>query len=90
MTTSHPEQVFPYEQALARFDPCIPDGDLWVAPTFPDALGKISIDRLPLAGARVSIELSGNQVQVSGLPAGITVHESPRPLSHESIELREA
>jgi glycogen debranching enzyme len=77
-------------RALARFDPCVPDGELWVAPTFPDAFGEIFIDRLPLAGARVSIEFAGNQVQVSGLPAGIAVHQSPRPLSHELIELNKA
>lgn len=77
-------------RTLARFDPCIPDGELWVAPTFPDSLGAIFVDRLPLAGARVAIELAGNQVQASGLPPGITVHQSPRPLRHELIELEEA
>ena len=77
-------------RTLARFDPCVPDGELWVAPTFPDALGEIFVDRLPLAGGRVSIELAGDQAQVSGLPDGITVHQSPRPLRHELIELEEA
>ena len=77
-------------RSLARFDPCVPDGDLWIAPTFPEAMGEIFIDRLPLAGGRVSVELVGSRGHVTGLPSGITVHPSPRPRTHESVELQRA
>jgi glycogen debranching enzyme len=77
-------------RSLARFDPCIPDGDLWVAPTFPETLGEIFIDGVPLAGSRVSVELVGSRAHVSGLPSGVTAHPSPRPHTHELLELQRA
>ena len=51
-----------------RFDPSIPDGDLWIAPTFPEGLGEIFIGRLPLAGDCVSVELVGNHGQCHRAP----------------------
>ena len=75
-------------RSLTRFDPSIPDGDLWIAPTFPDGFGSMSFGRLPLAGTRVSVKVDGNQVSVSGLPDGIALHHSARPQFHDQVELQ--
>jgi glycogen debranching enzyme len=77
-------------RSLARFDPCMPDGHLWLAPTFPVSFGDVFVDRLPLGGGRVSVEFTGTHGRVSGLPAGVVVHSSPRPTSYEFLELQRA
>jgi glycogen debranching enzyme len=77
-------------RSLARFDPCIPDGHLWLAPTFPDSFGDVFVDRLPLGNGRVSVEFTGTRGRISGLPEGVTVHSSPRPPSHELQDLQRA
>jgi hypothetical protein len=73
-------------RALARLDPCVPNGDLWIAPAYPEEFGPMYIENLPLAGARVSIDYSGNEVRVEGLPEGITLHPTPRPLKADLLE----
>jgi glycogen debranching enzyme len=75
-------------RSLTRFDPSIPDGDLWIAPTFPPGFGSLSFDRLPLAGTRVSVDVEGTRASVSGLPQGIALHHSPRPQFHDQLQRR--
>jgi glycogen debranching enzyme len=77
-------------RSLARFDPCVPDREVWLAPTFPDSFGDVFVAELPLGGGRVAVEFTGTQGRVSGLPEGITVHASPRPTGHELSELQRA
>ncbi|GAB3044243.1 glycogen debranching N-terminal domain-containing protein [Parafrigoribacterium mesophilum] len=77
-------------RSLARLDPCVPDGVVWLAPTFPQSFGDVFVDQMPLGGGRVSVELTGTQGHISGLPEGITVQSSPRPTSHELSELQRA
>ena len=73
-------------RSLARLDPCVPNGDLWIAPAYPEEFGPVYIENLPLAGARVSIDYAGNRVRVEGLPDGITLHPTPRPLKADLLE----
>jgi glycogen debranching enzyme len=66
-------------RSLARFDPDIPQGQLWLAPVFPAQFGKFSVSNLPLAGQRLAIDISANEVNVTGLPVGVKLHRSPHP-----------
>jgi glycogen debranching enzyme len=77
-------------RTLARFDPCIPEHRVWIAPAFPEGFGRLSIERMPLAGTRVSVEFKTGRPRVFGLPDGIDLHRSPRPTSHDLVELQRA
>jgi glycogen debranching enzyme len=66
-------------RSLLRFDPAVPDGRLWLAPRLPVALGDLRIERLPVAGTRVGITVTGGAVETSGLPDGVEVVHHARP-----------
>lgn len=61
-----------------RFDPSVPTGDLWLAPTSTSDLGDIHLRNMPFAGARISVDATRKGASVAGLPAGVTLHRSPR------------
>lgn len=61
-----------------RFDPSVPTGDLWLAPTSTNDLGDIHLRNMPFAGARISVDASRKGASVAGLPAGVTFHPTPR------------
>jgi glycogen debranching enzyme len=65
---------------LLRFDPCIPCGRVWLAPALPDGLSQLSISRLSLAGGKISLEVSPDRVDITGLPPGLRVVHKPEPL----------
>jgi glycogen debranching enzyme len=66
-------------RTLLHFDPWVPHGKLWLAPSIPpDQIGRLRVQGIPLNGARVSIEVDGDDVAVEGLPAGIEVAREPR------------
>jgi glycogen debranching enzyme len=65
-------------RTLLRLDPGVPQGKVWLAPALPAEIGRLRVDRIPMAGARVSIEVEGSSVKVEGLPSEIEVIASPR------------
>ena len=65
-------------RALLRLDPWIPYGKTWLAPAIPEEIGSLLVEGVPLAGARVDIEVDRGAVRVRGLPAGIELIEAPR------------
>ncbi len=65
-------------RTLLRLDPGVPQGKIWLAPALPAEIGRLRVDRIPMAGARVSIEVDGSSVKVEGLPGHIEVVASPR------------
>jgi glycogen debranching enzyme len=65
-------------RTLLRFDPWVPQGKLWLAPVIPEELGDLRVENVPLAGSRLTIEVSGGDVKVSGLPAGMELVREPR------------
>jgi hypothetical protein len=64
-------------RTLLRFEPCVPCHQLRIAPALPRELGEVRIDRLPFAGARVSIRATENSVEVNGLPPDIELVQAP-------------
>ena len=66
-----------------RFDPSVPTGDVWLAPTSSEYLGDIHLRNVPFAGARISVDAARHGASVVGLPAGLTMHPMPRPVSAE-------
>jgi glycogen debranching enzyme len=72
---------------LLRFEPCVPTNQVWLAPALPQDFGNLRIDHIPLDGSRVSIEVSRDDVVVSGLPEGLTLHRVPRPIDADLFDL---
>ncbi|MHB1987391.1 MAG: amylo-alpha-1,6-glucosidase [Acidimicrobiales bacterium] len=60
--------LFLLRTSLLGLDPSVPDGLVSCDPAVPAVFGTVSVENLFLAGARLSIEATGNKVQVSGLP----------------------
>ncbi|HSN07068.1 MAG TPA: glycogen debranching N-terminal domain-containing protein [Candidatus Angelobacter sp.] len=65
-------------RALMRIDPWIPSGELRVAPALPASFLPLRLDRVAMAGRRVSVEIVDGSVAISGLGPEITVIPEPR------------
>ena len=65
-------------RTLLRLDPWIPHGKVWLAPVLPEAIGYVRVDRIPLAGRRVTVEVSNGNVKVEGLPPELELVSVPR------------
>jgi glycogen debranching enzyme len=65
-------------RTLLRLDPWVPKGKVWLAPALPDSIRELRVDRIPLAGTRVTVEVSDNNVKVEGLPPELEVISVPR------------
>ncbi len=68
-------------RTLLRLDPWIPYGKTWVCPSLPEGIDHLRVDGIPLAGARVTIEVGGGVpggFTVSGLPPEIELIRAPR------------
>jgi glycogen debranching enzyme len=66
-------------RTLLRFDPWVPHGKVWLDPVLPERLGDIHVQRIPLAGSRVSVRVgSDGNFTIEGLPEGIELVTRPR------------
>jgi glycogen debranching enzyme len=65
-------------RTLLRFDPWVPYGKTWLSPMVPEEFGTVRVEGIPLAGARIDVEVRDGTVQVDGLPDGIELIRSPR------------
>jgi glycogen debranching enzyme len=61
-----------------RFEPSVPTGEVWLAPTSATDFGDIHLRNMPFAGSRISVDASRRGASVVGLPPGLTLHRSPR------------
>jgi hypothetical protein len=44
----------------------------------PRHIDRLRIDRIPLAGTRVSVDVEGDKVSVTGLPPDLELVDAPR------------
>jgi glycogen debranching enzyme len=69
-------------RTLLRLDPWTPHGKVWLSPALPDSIRYLRVERIPLVGRRVSVEVSDGNVKIEGLPPEFEVVTEPRhPLS---------
>lgn len=65
-------------RTLLRLDPWVPHRKVWLAPTLPEVMGRLRVERIPLAGRRVTVEVENGSVKVDGLPPEIELVTEPR------------
>ncbi|MDQ4137655.1 MAG: amylo-alpha-1,6-glucosidase [Actinomycetota bacterium] len=63
---------------LLRFDPLLERNELRIAPLLPVELGSFQADNVRLAASRITVEASGTQATVGGLPQRVTLSRRPR------------
>ncbi len=74
-------------RTLLRLDPWVPHSKVWLAPVLPPGMRHLRIERIPLAGRRVTVEVEGEDVRVDGLSPDIELITHPRsPLRAEAGE----
>jgi glycogen debranching enzyme len=72
-------------RTLLRIDPWVPAGKLWLAPTLPPEIRRLRIERIPVLGGRITVEVQGDEVSVEGLPSEVQLIREPRsPLTASS------
>jgi glycogen debranching enzyme len=65
-------------RTILRLDPWVPHGKVWLSPVLPPGIGYLRIDRIPLAGRRVTVEVDKDDVNVDGLADDIELISHPR------------
>ena len=65
-------------RTLLRLDPWVPRGKVWLHPALPEQIGRLRVGRIPLAGARVTVTVDGDDVSVEGLPDDLELVDAPR------------
>ncbi len=65
-------------RTILRLDPWVPYGKTWLSPQLPEGIHHLKVERIPLAGARVTVEVEGDHVEVTGLPREVELVKGPR------------
>ncbi len=65
-------------RTILRLDPWVPYGKTWLAPMLPEGMKRLKVDGIPIAGARVSVEVDGDDVHVEGVPKSLELITEPR------------
>jgi glycogen debranching enzyme len=69
-------------RTLLRLDPWVPHHMVWLDPVLPPEIARLRVERIPLAGARVSVTVEDGTVEIEGLPPHVAlVREPRRPLT---------
>ncbi|MFJ4172052.1 glycogen debranching N-terminal domain-containing protein [Paenarthrobacter sp. NPDC089714] len=71
---------------LMRYNPHVSMGGLWIDPVLPASYGSLRIENAPMAGSRITIEISGANATIEGLPQELTLHHGTRPWMAELVE----
>ncbi len=65
-------------RTLLRLEPWMPQEKLWLAPALPEQMHRLRVERIPLLGGRVTVDVDGDDVSIDGLPSNITLLDQPR------------
>ncbi|UVJ40012.1 glycogen debranching N-terminal domain-containing protein [Arthrobacter sp. CJ23] len=71
---------------LMRYDVHISLGGVWLDPVLPESYGELHISNAPMGNGRVTIDISGPDSTVQGLPDGLAFHHAQRPWLTELLE----
>jgi glycogen debranching enzyme len=65
-------------RTMLRLDPWVPYGKTWLSPMLPEGMKHLKVAGIPLAGSRVTVEVDGDDVEVTGLPPEVALITEPR------------
>ena len=65
-------------RTMLRLDPWVPYGKTWLSPMLPEGMKYLKVEGIPLAGSRVTVEVDGDDVDVTGLPPEVELVTEPR------------
>ncbi|WP_395403574.1 glycogen debranching N-terminal domain-containing protein [Arthrobacter sp. UC242_113] len=65
--------------SLMRYDAHVSRGGMWMDPVLPASYGDLHITNAPMGGGRITIDITGSEPSVQGLPEGLTFHREHRP-----------
>jgi glycogen debranching enzyme len=66
-------------RTLLRYDPHVSLKGMWLAPVLPDSLGRVRISNCRVGDSRISIDVTGAEATLEGLPPGLELHRAVRP-----------
>jgi hypothetical protein len=55
-------------------------------PVLPESYGDVHISNAPMAGSRITIDVTNSVARVQGLPEGMTLNRGHRPWFTEVVE----
>ncbi|MGW4111410.1 amylo-alpha-1,6-glucosidase [Actinosynnema sp. NPDC004786] len=64
-------------RVLLRIEPYAPHRKVWLAPVLPEAFEPLALDGVPMMGVRVSLEIDGDDVRITGLPDDVELIRAP-------------
>jgi glycogen debranching enzyme len=65
-------------RTMLRFEPDIRASKLHLAPAVPDWIGTLRLERIQLMGGHLSVQVTGEAVEVLDAPADLTIVSDPR------------
>jgi glycogen debranching enzyme len=65
-------------RTLLRFEPDIRANKLHLAPAVPDWIGTLRLERIPIMGGHLGIEVTGDVVKALEVPEDLTIVSEPR------------
>jgi glycogen debranching enzyme len=65
-------------RTLLRFEPDIRSSELHIAPAVPDWIGTLRLERIPIMGGHLGVQVTGESVEQLEVPEGLTIVEAPR------------
>lgn len=72
--------------SLMGYDTHVSRGGFWLDPVLPESYGDLHITNAPLAGGRISIDITRSVPSVQGLPDGVVFHHGHRPWMTELVD----
>jgi glycogen debranching enzyme len=65
-------------RTLLRFEPDIRNSELHIAPAIPDWIGTLRLERIPIMGGHLGVQVRGESVEQLEVPDGLTIVSAPR------------
>lgn len=72
--------------SLMRYDAHVSQGGVWMDPVLPESYGDLHITNAPMAGARLTIDITNSEPSIQGLPKEMSFHRGHRPWITELVE----
>ena len=65
-------------RTMLRFEPDIRNAELHLAPAIPDWIGRLRLERIPVMGGHLTLEVEGEVVHALEVPDGLKLVAAPR------------